>query len=221
MSCGPAARIGSPPRRISPSRRPRNPNSAFKSVDLPVPLGPSTERTSPRTASPDTPRRLSMPDKYTATTPRATSQGAESAAAISQPRIGREYGRVFADVGRRAVGDLAPAGHHDEALREAQDRFHVVVDDDEGATGLVKLLDAPDQLVAQMRVDAGERLVQEQDVGLQHQAAPQLEQLLLAAREVLGMQLGEVAEVQEVQRGARLPLDRVPSRAGPRQPGDE
>jgi len=85
---------------------------------------------------------------------------------------------------RGAIGDLAAARHDHEAPRDAQDRLHVVIDDHERPPALVELPDARHELVAQPRMHARERLVEEQHRGLQHQAAPELQQLLLPTREV-------------------------------------
>src|SRR6516162_5745732 len=52
---------------------------------------------------------------------------------------------------------------------------------------------------------ARERLVEEQDRGLQHQTAPELEQLLLSARKVLGLELLDRRQVQELEIAARAP----------------
>src|SRR5215813_3090866 len=52
---------------------------------------------------------------------------------------------------------------------------------------------------------ARERLVEKQDRGLQHQTAPELEQLLLSAREVLGLELLDRRQVQELEIAARAP----------------
>src|SRR5215469_18865607 len=77
-----------------------------------------------------------------------------------QPRIRRQHGLVRAHGCRRAVRDLAAPRHHDEPAGDAENRFHVVVDDDECAAGLMELLNALDQLVSEARMDAGERLVE-------------------------------------------------------------
>src|SRR5262252_3978701 len=64
---------------------------------------------------------------------------------------------------------------------------------------------------------ARERLVEEQDRGLQHQTAPELEQLLLSAREVLGLELLDRRQVQELEIAARAPGYLGPGRMRARQ----
>src|SRR5262249_2894698 len=122
---------------------------------------------------------------------------------------------------RRAVGDLPPARHDDEALRDAQDGVHVVIDDDERPPLPVQLANAVEQLVAQPRMHAGERLIEEQYGRLQHQTAAELQQLLLAAGQVFRRQPCHVAERQEVEVAPRAPNDVVPGRMRPRQTGHQ
>ena len=64
-----------------------------------------------------------------------------------------------------------------------------MVDDDKGAALPMEFLDPLNQVVTQLRVDAGERFVEKQNGGLQHQAAPKLEQFLLAPRKALCLKL--------------------------------
>jgi hypothetical protein len=63
-----------------------------------------------------------------------------------------------------------------------------VIYDDEGPPVRVQFLDSFDELIAQLGMDTRKRLIEEQDCGLQHQAAAQFEQFLLTSREVLGVQ---------------------------------
>ena len=58
--------------------------------------------------------------------------------------------------------------------------------------------------IAQERVHAGERLIEEQDLGVQHQRAAEFQQLLLAAGKVLRLerfQRGETEEFEMPPRG--------------------
>src|SRR3989441_4693245 len=110
---------------------------------------------------------------------------------ISESGIGGQHGLIRPDRVRRAVGDLAPARHDDETPRDAQDGLHVVIDDNERPPTAVELANPLEELVTKPRMNAGERLVEEQHRGLQHQAAPELQQLLLATRQVLRRQRSE------------------------------
>src|SRR3989442_327274 len=58
---------------------------------------------------------------------------------ISESGIGGQHGLIRPDRVRRAVGDLAPASHDDEAPRDAQDGLHVVIDDNERPPTAVEL----------------------------------------------------------------------------------
>src|SRR2546425_1212343 len=126
---------------------------------------------------------------------------------ISESGIGGQHGLIRPDRVRRAVGDLAPAPHDDETPRDAQDGLHVVIDDNERPPTAVELANPLEELVTKPRMNAGERLVEEQHRGLQHQAAPKLQQLLLAARQVLRRQPLDVGERQEVEVAPRAPDD--------------
>ncbi len=92
-----------------------------------------------------------------------------------------------------------------------------MIDDHERPAALVELADPRHELVAQPRVHARERLVEEQHRGLQHQAAPELQELLLPAREVSGMELLEVGQTEEVQVAAGAARDLVPPGVRARQ----
>src|SRR2546427_13102219 len=81
---------------------------------------------------------------------------------ISESGIGGQHGLIRPDRVRRAVGDLAPASHDDEAPRDAQDGLHVVIDDNERPPTAVELANPLEELVTKPRMNAGERLVEEQ-----------------------------------------------------------
>ena len=83
-----------------------------------------------------------------------------------------------------------------------------MIDDDEGAAVGVQLAHQLDDLVAQERIHAGERLIEEQDLGVQHQRAAEFQQLLLAA--------GQVLRLQRLQRGEAEEFEMPPRGAGRR-----
>src|SRR5215468_10019770 len=124
---------------------------------------------------------------------------------MSEACIRRKHGLIHPHDARLAVGDLPAPRHDDEAPREAKDRLHVVVDDDEGPPPLVEFADRRDDLLAQSRMHAREWLVEEQYRGFQHQTTPKLEQLLLSAGEVLGLELLDRRQIQELEIAARPP----------------
>src|SRR5215471_12715997 len=127
-----------------------------------------------------------------------TSAPAVSEAGMSEARIRREHRLIRPHRDRLAIGDLPATRHDDEAPRDAKDRLHVVVDDDEGPAALVELPDRRDDVLAQSRMHAREGLVEEQHRGFEHQASPKLEQLLLSAGEILGAELLEGCEIQKL-----------------------
>src|SRR2546427_2680715 len=171
--------IGRPSRRTSPSDAGRNPNSTFKRVDFPVPFGPSTQRIWPRTASTETPRRMLIPGRYPAVSFLAASAGAVPFVGVTmlEPSVRGEHGLVAPHHGREAIGDLLPPSQHHQPPGDPHDGFHVVVDDDKRPSRPMKVLNALDQLVPQVGMDAREGLIEEQNSGLQHQRAPELEEL--------------------------------------------
>ena len=89
--------------------------------------------------------------------------------------------------------------HDDDPLAVVHDEIHVVFHDEEGVPPLAKLVDVFEQPFLQRGVDARERLVQEQHVGVGQERPGHLQQLSLAAREVPGVLLGEVVDLEEVE----------------------
>jgi len=72
--------------------------------------------------------------------------------------------------------------HHDDDVGHGQSLALVVGDEDGGDAGLaLDLLQFDPHLVAQVRVEGGERLVEQQHVGLDDNGAGQRDALLLAA----------------------------------------
>ena len=68
----------------------------------------------------------------------------------------------------RAVGDHAPLGHDDDAVGVAHHHFHVVLDEEERrAARRAQPLDVVEQAIAEGRVDAGQRLVEQDELGFE------------------------------------------------------
>ena len=84
---------------------------------------------------------------------------------------------------RRALGDDAPAVHDHEAVAQLLGLVHVVRREHEGHALALQLVEALPQEVARLRVEAGRRLVEQQQLGLVDERAGDREPALHAARE--------------------------------------
>ncbi|MCY1483927.1 hypothetical protein D9M68_175120 [compost metagenome] len=122
-----------------------------------------------------------------------------------QQRDERRFQRVAAglraDLGRAAGGQHA-AGVHRHQVVEALGLLHVGGGDDHAharAAG-ADALDQLPELVARQRVDAGGRLVEDQQVGVVDQRAAQAELLFHAAGQLAGRALGEGREAGGVEQ---------------------
>ena len=99
------------------------------------------------------------------------------------------------------VGDLAVAGERVDVVAHALDEVAVVADDDERAgPGVEQVLERGQGV----DVEVVGRLVEQQDVGLAHQQAHQLQAPALAAGEVLDQRAGLLAaEAEALDQAAR------------------
>jgi hypothetical protein len=111
---------------------------------------------------------------------------------------------------RRALGDEAPVVHDGEAVAEALGLVHEMRREQHRLALLQQLLQAlPDQ-VARLRVEAGGRLVEEQQVGVVHQRARQRQAPLHAAGERVDLGVGAAGQPGELeQRGMRASTART------------
>src|SRR5207245_11136155 len=110
------------------------PKSAFRSVDLPAPLGPMIASRSPRRTSRSTPS-TTRSGPYPAASPRTLSSGSATEVGLDHARIAR------AGVGRAGSQRAAACQHHD-ARAESERHVGVVLDDDERRAALA--VGAPD-----------------------------------------------------------------------------
>src|SRR6266581_985889 len=202
----PSARIRSvrSPTRLRPSNTISPPRcvirfmTTLKAVDLPAPFGPITETTSPAFTCSETPLRIWM-DPY----PACTSRSAKSGVAISAPpaEVGVEHALVTLDLGGWALGDLDAPVHDEDPLAVVHDDVHVVLDDRDRLAHLLKPVDVVEQVLEQRPVDAGRRLVEQDQVRIGHEGPRELQELLLPVGEapaVLGAQGREVDERDEL-----------------------
>ncbi len=117
------------------------------------------------------------------------------------------------DLERRAVLLQAAAIHHRDLVGQRQRLGLVVGDIDEGDAGAaLQLLELDAHALAQLGVEIGQRLVEQQDVGLDHQRARQRDALLLAAGQFVRIAALEPGQVDQRQRLLDLAL--APRRAG-------
>ena len=116
--------------------------------------------------------------------------------------------RIVVDLVRGAdLLDLAALEDHD-AVGERH-RLHLIVGhvDDGGADGLVETLDLGPHLTAQLGVEVGERLVEEEDLGTAHDGAAHGDALALAAGELARLALQQLPDPQHVGRLGDAGLD--------------
>ena len=169
-----------PSSMIAPVRACGLPQIVISSVDLPAPLAPMRVTISPcghvevdARAAPGCCRRRSRTSSDQHQHAPRRRIGATRAAA--RPRrlaeIGADHGRIAADLGRRAVGDLAAIVEHDDVVGDAHDHAHVVLDQQHADA--VAVADR-DQQLGELgrfaRVEAGRRLVEAEQRGSVHMA---------------------------------------------------
>ena len=102
--------------------------------------------------------------------------------------------------GRSAFADLLDAaGVHDHHAVGERHRFDLVVRDvDRGSADLlVHFLDLGAHLHAQLGVQVGQRLVEQEHLRIAHDRAPHGHALALAAGELLGLALQQLADIED------------------------
>ena len=85
---------------------------------------------------------------------------------------------------------------HDHVVAKPGHHVHVMLDEQDGDAVGDQAFQMLADLLGQRRVDAGDRLVEQDQLRLGHQGAADLEQLLLAARQIGGRIADDVHEVQ-------------------------
>ena len=94
-----------------------------------------------------------------------------------------------------------PFGHDDEPVGHRQRLLLVVRDHHRGQPQLLlQLADLDAHFLPQLGVEIGQRLVEQQDVGLDHERAGERHALLLPARQFARQALRETLEPDEAQR---------------------
>ena len=214
------ASTGSPKSLASPSVAGRSPVSIFIVVDFPQPLEPRKPKISPRPMAKLTrftavkePNRLVRSVAWIAGSPPGSTRGGISrawrppAAAPGKQRdecVLQVRGTgAFHELAGSAGGDDAARVHGDGPI-EPLGLVHVGGGDQHAHAGPIGT-DAVDQgpeLLAGEGIDAGGRLVEDEEVGVVDQGAAEADLLLHAAGELAGGAVGEGPQSRGVEQGA-------------------
>src|SRR5439155_18600734 len=105
---------------------------ARSAVDLPLPLAPSSVTISPSRTRSDTPSRARR-CPYQTLSPSISSIATSACTSriLRAAEIRVDHRRVDGDLTRLAFGDLAPVVQDDDAVGDAHDQVHVVLDHDQ------------------------------------------------------------------------------------------
>ena len=117
--------------------------------------------------------------------------------------LGRR-GVAPADLGRGAEGDDAPVDHHGDAVGQRLGLVHEVGGEEDRLAQRAEVLDRRPRLAAGRRVEAGGRLVEEEQVGVADEGEGEVQAAPLAAREQLDA-LGSPCRPGPRARRARRP----------------
>ena len=104
----------------------------------------------------------------------------------------KRVARPLVDVARRADLRDAPVLHHHDAVAERHRLGLVVGDVDRGdAEAAQQLVDLEAQRIAQLGIERGQRLVEQQGAGLHRERARERHALALPARELVDAAIGQ------------------------------
>ena len=113
------------------------------------------------------------------------------------------------ELAARALGDDPSLVDDPDAIAEALRLLHVVRGVEDGHALPAELLDARQDRVPALRVDADGRLVQDEQLRLVEQADADVQPPLHAARELVGPLAGPLVEADDLEHLADPPLQRV------------
>src|SRR5262249_20321278 len=122
------------------------------------------------------------------------------------PQVCVDDPRVLANLVRQALGDLLAELQHDDAVADAHDQAHVVLDEQDRDA---RVADAPDEFeqpVLLRGVEAGRWLVEAQQRRVRRERSRDLETSLLAVREIACNLVPARADADEVEQVASLLL---------------
>ena len=219
------ASSGRPNSSASPSLAGNSPVSIFIVVVLPQPFEPTKPKISPRSivkltwsTAVKSPKRQ-VRSRATMTGSVVDRCGAAGFAARGGRRARRSGSRamnassivrapvVCLELGRRAGRDDLAGIHRDQPV-EPLGLFHVGGRDDDAHAWAARAhaLDQFPELAARQRIDAGRRLVEDQQIGVVDQRAAKAELLPHAARQLLRRAVGERREPGAVEQLGDAPL---------------
>src|SRR5499427_3056264 len=139
-------------------------------------------------------------------------------ALVLYAQIGVDHLLVALDFLGRAVGDPAPVVEHDHAIGKIHHHAHVVLDQrDRGAELVVDVENVARHVLLLLEVHAGHRLVQQQEVRLHCERAPELDALLQAVGQPADRDLADLRDLEEVDD--LFGLDAMRDLLGERRPG--
>src|SRR3954469_21747206 len=167
-----------PSKRTCPVRPGTSRMMARSVVVLPAPLRPMTQTASPAATVSDTPCRMWL-RPYQALRSRTSSIALDRLAEIDAPHL-----LVRADVVGRALGEEPAVVQHQDAVRDAHDELHPVLDKDHRAL-LVEPEDQVHHGAGLLRAHAGGRLVEEEKPRVAGEGHRDLEAALVAVGQVL------------------------------------
>src|SRR5437867_7704884 len=148
---------------------------------------------------------------------------------MAHPEVGVEDRRVLPDLLGRAVGDLAPVVEDHHAVGDVHDHAHVVLDERDRRVELrVDVEDEAAHVLLLLDVHAGHRLVEQEELGLGGEGAPELHPLLQPVGQPAGRRLADRLDLQKVDdplderpvleflTASRTPVERLQQKAPPR-----
>src|SRR5205807_5160905 len=110
------------------------------------------------------------------------------------------------DGARRPFRDLLAVVENEHGLAEAHDHLHVVLDEQHGLARVAQPAHRLQQIVEERAVDAGRRLVEQDQRGIGHEHTHELDELLLTVGEVTRVLAGQPAQSHELQQLAAVAL---------------
>ncbi len=134
----------------------------------------------------------------------APGQNAADTVGVAHEAGDEGIARLLVELARRAGLRDSALVHHDDAVGHGH-RFRLVVRDvhDRQRQPLLQVADLLAHLPAQPRVEIGQRFVEEQHAGFEHERARDRHALLLPARQFRGQAPIEAGEADGCQRDAR------------------
>src|SRR5688572_2855979 len=189
MRCAGARTISAPPKRMLPLRLAIVPVSAASSVDLPAPFGPSSATVSP----------APIP-RFTPCSTVAAPYEARTSDSRSMAEVCVQHRRVRAHLVGRAFGDLGAEIEHHHAVRERQQKMHVVLDEEYRDAAPGDAANHGSDAFGFRPRQAGGGLVEEDELRRAGERARDLEQTPLAEREPVDRRVMQLREPDELDQ---------------------